>query len=95
VLAYPKFKLGESQIEALLGDYLPFVESVDLPDIAPPMPHCRDKNDQMFIELASIGKADVLISGDADLLTIAEACTFAIETPANFQQRMQNARGER
>jgi len=89
VLTYPKFKLREPQIQALLADYLPFVESVELPENIPLLPDCRDKNDQMFIELATIGRADVLISGDADLLVMADACGFAIETPADFHQRMQ------
>jgi len=93
VLAYPKFKLDVSQVQALLADYLPFVESVDLPESVPRMPQCRDKKDQMFIELSTIGRADVLISGDADLLVMADACMFEIEAPAAFLQRMRKWTG--
>lgn len=89
MLVYPKFKLGEQQIQSLLADYLPFVESIDLPEHMPSLPQCRDQNDQMFIELATIGKADVLVSGDDDLLVIAKDCPFAIESPADFYQRIQ------
>jgi putative PIN family toxin of toxin-antitoxin system len=90
VLAYPKFKLEEQQIQALLADYLPFVESVELSGNTSGLPVCRDVNDQMFIELASIGKADVLVSGDADLLVLADACPFVIETPTDFHRRIHS-----
>jgi len=88
VLAYPKFKLDESQIQALLADYLPFIESVDVSEGMQASPKRRDKNDQMFIELATVGKADVLITGDADLLVMNASCIFSVETPADFFQRM-------
>ncbi|MDQ6987605.1 MAG: PIN domain-containing protein [Mariprofundaceae bacterium] len=52
------------------------------------LPRCRDAQDQMFIELASAGKTDVLINGDRNLLLMADACPFDIETPADFQRRM-------
>jgi putative PIN family toxin of toxin-antitoxin system len=90
VLAYPKFKLGEQEVQALLADYLPFVESVALPVKMPDFPRCRDENDQMFIELAYIGKADVLVTGDADLLTMDNEFPFTIETPADFYRRIHN-----
>lgn len=90
VLAYPKFKLEEQEIQALLADYLPFVESVDLPVKMPDFPRCRDKSDQMFIELACIGQADVLVTGDADLLVMSDECPFTIETAADFYQRIHN-----
>ncbi len=88
VLAYPKFKLGEQGIQSLLADYLPFVENVDMPVNIPSLPSCRDENDQMFIALACVGKADVLVSGDADLLIISDQCPFTIETPADFYRRI-------
>ncbi len=94
VLAYPKFKLEEQEIKALLADYLPFVENIacaanTLPTCTPPLPRCRDVKDQMFIELAEAGKANVLISGDTDLLILTDACPFDIETPADFKARIK------
>lgn len=88
VLAYPKFKLNRQEIETLLGDYLPFVETVGLPEKLPTLPQCRDANDQMFIELAFAGKADVLASGDTDLLEMADVSPFVIESPAEFRHRI-------
>lgn len=51
------------------------------------LPHCRDPKDQMFLELAWCGDAEVLVSGDDDLLELAEECEFDIEAPAGFKTR--------
>ena len=71
VLAYPKFKLSTAEREELLADYLPYCRSVRIPARLPKLPQCRDVNDQMFIELAAVGKADFLVTGDEDLLVMA------------------------
>jgi uncharacterized protein len=71
VLAYPKFKLTTADREELLADYLPHCRSVRIPARLPKLPVCRDVNDQMFIELAAVGKADFLVTGDKDLLVLA------------------------
>ena len=71
VLAYPKFKLSAAEREELLADYLPYCRSVRIPPRLPKLPQCRDVNDQMFIELAAVGKADFLVTGDKDLLVMA------------------------
>ena len=71
VLAYPKFKLTAADREELLADYLPHCRSVRIPARLPKLPICRDLNDQMFIELAAVGKADFLVTGDKDLLVLA------------------------
>jgi len=73
VLAYPKFKLSAAEREELLADYLPHCRSVQIPSRLPKLPQCRDVNDQMFIELAAVGKADWLVTGDKDLLVLAPA----------------------
>ncbi len=71
VLSYPKFKLDLRAQEELLADYLPWVEVVAVPEPPPAMPACRDAHDLPFLHLAVAGRADVLVSGDADLLTLA------------------------
>jgi putative PIN family toxin of toxin-antitoxin system len=85
VLAYPKFALDRSEIDALLADYLPFTESVV---VAPQAraPKCRDKDDQMFVDLAIQGHADALVTGDRALL----AMDFGpvIETAAKYRRRL-------
>ncbi len=71
VLGYPKFKLSANEREELLADYLPYCRSVGIPARLPKLPRCRDANDQMFIELAAVGKADFLVTGEKDLLALA------------------------
>lgn len=71
VLGYPKFKLSAEDRDELLADYLPHCRSVRLPARLPKLPQCRDANDQMFIALAAVGKADFLVTGDKDLLVMA------------------------
>jgi len=87
-LAYPKFKLSDSEIQTLLAAYLPFTETIDTTD--EPIaggPRCSDPDDQKFLTLAAIGQADVLVSGDRGILGIAESTPFTIESPAKFRDR--------
>ena len=71
VLAYPKFRLSAQEQEELLADYLPYAETVRIPLPPPQVPECRDPLDAPFMHLAVAGKAQVLVSGDRDLLAIA------------------------
>ena len=72
-LAYPKFRLAPHEQQELLADYLPHVKTVRMPQPAPAVPKCRDPLDLPFMQLAVAGKAQVLVSGDKDLLAIAGA----------------------
>ena len=45
---------------------------------------CKDPKDNMFIELAIDGKADYIISSDADLLGLDNAKGIKIVTPSEF-----------
>lgn len=71
VLAYPKFRLSQAEQDELLADYLPYAETVRIPQPPPLVPACRDVLDAPFMHLAVAGKAQVLVSGDKDLLAIA------------------------
>lgn len=73
VLAYPKFRLSLPDQQELLADYLPYSQTVNMPESMPPVPECRDPYDLMFMRLAVVGQASVLVSGDKDLLTLATA----------------------
>jgi len=71
VLAYPRFRLSESDIAELLGDYLPWTEFVEsVPSPGDELPVCRDFADQRFLSLAAAVGADVLVTGDAALLEL-------------------------
>lgn len=45
---------------------------------------CRDPMDDKFLELAVTGKADIIISGDKDLLSMTSYEGTRIITPAEF-----------
>lgn len=72
VLAYPKFRLSAAEQEELLADYLPYAQAVHIPNPPPVVPACRDPLDEPFMQLALAGRARVLVSGDRDLLDMAD-----------------------
>ncbi|MBU1224505.1 MAG: putative toxin-antitoxin system toxin component, PIN family [Gammaproteobacteria bacterium] len=80
VLAYPKFKLSDEEQQDLLADYLPWCATVRIPNPPPATPDCRDPFDQPFLQLAVAGKADYLVSGDQDLLSLADQFKCPIVT---------------
>ena len=87
VLGYPKFRLGEPERERVLGEYLPWCETVvvgrpvDIPD-------CRDPDDRIFLELAVSAGADALVTGDSDLLALAPRLNIPILTPTAFKTQL-------
>jgi len=87
VLSYPKFKLSKTDIEALLGDYLPYCETITDLNTEDKLPDCRDPHDQKFLQLASAADAHILVTGDQALLELENETSFAIETPAQFKQQ--------
>ena len=83
VLAYPKFQLSEGEIKGLIEEeLLPFVQ------IIKPGTRIRivkrDPSDNKFLECAVAGKADVLISGDKELLAIRHYRQVRVQTPSRF-----------
>ena len=88
VLAYPKFRLNEDDRENLLADYLPWCETVLVPDPPPDVPRCRDPFDRPFLALALAGRADALITGDGDLLALAAEFSVPILAPAAVKERL-------
>jgi putative PIN family toxin of toxin-antitoxin system len=87
VLAYPKFRLTDDEREDMLGEYLPWCETVAVPD-AIETPDCRDPCDRPFLALALAAKADALVTGDKDLLALAEVFSVPILTPAALRERL-------
>lgn len=84
VLAYPKFRLESEERRQLLAEYLPYCEVVELATGC--KVQCRDAKDQPFLDLAQSGNAEFLISGDKDLLELAEKASFLIATAAAYQR---------
>jgi putative PIN family toxin of toxin-antitoxin system len=83
VLAYPKFQLlPEEQVE-LLGDYLPFGEVIPPWKRLTGLPVCCDPQDVVFLELAAADRAQWLVTGDKDLLSLSAGIRdFGIIDPA-------------
>jgi putative PIN family toxin of toxin-antitoxin system len=47
---------------------------------------CRNPSDDKFLELAANGYADLIVTGDADLLAVNPFREIPIVTPAQFVQ---------
>jgi putative PIN family toxin of toxin-antitoxin system len=88
VLSYPKFRLDEPEIRDLLGDFLPYAETVSDNQETEAAPRCRNKDDQIFIDLAFAAQADALVTGDADLLSLVKASSVPILSPAEMKKRL-------
>ena len=87
VLSYTRFGISEDDQQALLADYLPWAQVVNLPH-GLPVPTPRDPNDRPFLELALAGHADALITGDNDLLVLANEFSIPIITPRQLRERL-------
>ena len=88
VLGYPKFNLTRDEQEDLLADYLPYCEPVVVEEPLT-LPDCRDPFDRPFLALAVAGAADVLVTGDADLLALAADFAVPIMTPTALKERVR------
>ncbi len=83
VLSYPRFQLTEAEIRALVEEeLLPYFEVVS------PKKRLRvirrDPSDDKFLECAVAGKADVIVSGDNDLLELGNYQRIRIQSAAAF-----------
>jgi putative PIN family toxin of toxin-antitoxin system len=86
VLGYPKFRLSPDDRLELLADYLPYCETIEPAERCALV--CRDANDQPLLDLAQSGKADLLVTGDQDLLSLTGQTAFLIETPEAYRRRI-------
>ncbi len=77
---FNKYVSEEERIEfliALLQEAV-FIEVVEV------VVECRDPHDDKFLELAVNGKAECIVSGDGDLLSLHPFRGIAIVTPRDF-----------
>ena len=85
VLTYPKFELSKEEIEQLLGDILPVLETCKIHGAYDPINGLRDTSDAVFIHLAQQAQADLLVSGDEDILALrGKIPGLIISSPADF-----------
>ncbi len=87
VLAYPKFKLSENEINYICyNEILPYFEVVaSKPGRAIIQ---EDPSDDKFIHCAESGKASVIISGDQHLLNLKSYGKIKILTPSQFLKEL-------
>ena len=77
-----RFKLPTGTIEEIL-DLLRALEVVAKPEKPTSIP-VRDADDAWVLASAIAGRADVLVTGDRDLLDIAESAPMPILSPRGF-----------
>jgi uncharacterized protein len=61
-----------------------YITSSELVTIKEKIVVCRDVKDNKFLELAVSGNADIIITGDQDLLVLNPFQDIKIITPENF-----------
>lgn len=85
-LLSPKFDryVSRERRDALLLRLAPLVEIIE---VVQAVHACRDPRDDKFLEAAVNGRADVLVSGDQDLLALHPFRGIAILTPASYVDR--------
>lgn len=91
VLERPKFdamlaKSGTSRAE-LFAKLRLLAEVMEPPPLAQPV--CRDPDDDAVLALARVALADLIVSGDDDLLTLGSFEGIPIVTPAQALERLQ------
>ena len=59
------------------GDFVPYPQTVRTPQPLPPAPEYRDSLDLPFLQPAVTGQAQRRVSGDKDLLALAQAFHLA------------------
>jgi putative PIN family toxin of toxin-antitoxin system len=84
VLARPY--IAAATIPALREGVARILAAAELVPIVERIAACRDPTDDKFLELAVSGHADLIISGDADLLALNPFRNIPIVTPAIFVQ---------
>ncbi|APA85280.1 putative toxin-antitoxin system toxin component, PIN family [Paraburkholderia sprentiae WSM5005] len=107
VLDYPQFaqrnvdKAAALAVVARLAQLLEPPAPAESASDARPLPQCKDRDDQKFLELAHSAKADWLVSKDRALLKLAKRIArdfgFRIAQPAPFVAALglvQRAGGE-
>ena len=83
ILAKPKLvKLLDDR--PFISDLIEIFKKAELVPITNRLEGCRDPNDDKFLELAVNARASMIVSGDADLLTLHPFQGIPIVDPATF-----------
>ena len=86
VLAQAKFDRYAS-LEQRIQFIRLIANTAEFVPIIHPVRECRDPKDDKFLEVALNGRADVIITGDTDLLAMNPWREIAILSPADYLRR--------
>ncbi len=78
VLTYPQLKMTPEMMVDRYNRYHNLVQLVPAGE-APPLPRCKDRDDQKFLELAARCGANVLVSNDKALLRLKGRTTLSFQ----------------
>lgn len=78
VLTYPQLKMTPAMIVERYARYRGLIRMVDAGE-APPLPRCKDRDDQKFLELAARCGANLLVSKDKALLRLRGRTTLGFQ----------------
>ena len=89
VLAYPKLRqyYTKEEHKRFVALLMALSEVVELPETIPRI--CRDPDDDQVIACAVVGKADVIVSGDRDLLELEQVGRIAIRSATQFLEILE------
>ena len=90
MLRYPRLQryCNPSECDRFMALVAALSEIVELPADIPPI--SRDPDDDPVIACAVVGHANIIVSGEKDLLTLKEVGRIPILTAAAFLQRLQD-----
>jgi putative PIN family toxin of toxin-antitoxin system len=94
VLKYPKLQrhyTGEERTR-FVAMVLSLSEAAELPETIPRI--CRDPEDDWLIACAVVGEADMVVSGDADLLALKRVGGIPIVMAAQFVEMLEGEDSE-
>lgn len=74
---YVSFELRHEFVLALMA-------TAELVVVIKPVQACRDPENNRILEVAINGKADLIVTGDRDLLTLHSFCEIPIRTTAEY-----------
>ncbi len=78
VLTYPQLKMTPAMISERYARYSQLIKIIP-PGEAPPLPRCKDRDDQKFLELAARCAANILVSKDKALLRLRGRTTLGFQ----------------
>lgn len=91
VLRYPRLQRYYSETERtrFVALLMALAEVVDLPETIPRI--CRDPDDDQVIACAVVGQADVIVSGDRDLLALEQVGRIPVLSAAQFLEMLEQS----